>query len=272
MPVTRWRKWLWGTTLLLSSAPTLPACQDSDGNGPQTPVERPAALGEGSRVLMIGNSLTSANDLAGLVEALADSAGLRWEVEAITAGGGSLEDHWVRTTTRDRIRTGDWDAVVLQQGPSSLPESRAHLRQWAATFDGEIRAAGARTALYEVWPESVRFDAFDRVRDSYALAAVDVEGRFLPAGEAWRAAWREDPAVPLYGLDGFHPTEAGSYAAALAIFAGLTDRSPVGLPATLQMQGGSTLLSVPPPLAELLQTAAAEAATTYRDYRPADVP
>jgi hypothetical protein len=221
---------------------------------------------------MIGNSLTSANDLGGMVEALADAAGLSWEVEAITAGGGSLEDHWVRTTTRDRIRTGNWDAVVLQQGPSSLPESRAHLRQWAATFDTEIRAGGGRTALYEVWPESNRFDFFDRVRDSYALAAVDVEGRFLPAGEAWRAAWRVDPSAPLYGPDGFHPTAAGTYAAALAIYAGLTDRSPVGLPDTLQSQGGGMLVGVPPPLADVLQAAAAEAAVTYRDYRPPDVP
>jgi hypothetical protein len=271
MSASRCRTLVWVTALALG-IPTLPACQGSGDGGPEPPVDRPPALGQGSRVLMIGNSLTSANDLAGMVEALADSAGLRWEVEAITAGGGSLEDHWARTTTRDRIRTGDWDAVVLQQGPSSLPESRANLRQWSATFDTEIRAAGAWTALYEVWPESNRLDAFDRVRDSYALAAVDVEGRFLPAGEAWRAAWREDPAAPLYGLDGFHPTEAGTYAAALAIFAGLTDRSPVGLPDTLSLPSGAVVVGVEPALAALLQAGAAEAAAAYRDYRPDDLP
>lgn len=271
MPASRRRTWPWVAAVVLAGTPTLPACQGSSDPEPE-PIQRPAALGVGSRVLMIGNSLTSANDLAGMVEALADAAGLSWEVEALTLGGASLEDHWARTTTRDRIRSGRWDAVVLQQGPSSLPESRVHLRQWAATFDAEIRAAGARSALYQVWPESNRIDFFDRVRDSYALAAVDVEGRFLPAGEAWRAAWRVDPTAPLYGIDGFHPTEAGSYAAALAIFAGLSDRSPIGLPDTLRIQGGGTLMGVPPPLADLLQTAAAAAAEAYADYRPADVP
>ena len=269
MLVSRYGTWLWLIAALLT-APGIPACQSTGEAGGS--LERPTALGEGSRVLMIGNSLTSANNLAGMLEALADSAGLRWEVEAITAGGGSLEDHWQLTTTRDRIRTGEWNAVVLQQGPSSLPESRAHLREWTATFDAEIRAGGAWTALYEVWPERARLDVFDRVRDSYALAAVDVGGRFLPAGEAWRAAWREDPSAPLYGLDGFHPSEAGTYAAALAIFAGLTDRSPLGLPDTLRLPDGGLMVGVPPALAAALQTAAAEAAAGYRDYVPEDRP
>jgi hypothetical protein len=274
MSVSRWPHRLWALGLsLLAGLPSVSACQGSAvTETPEPPVERPDPLGSGSRVLMIGNSLTSANDLAAMVEALADSAGLSWAVEAMTAGGGSLEDHWARPATLDRIRNGRWNAVVLQQGPSSLPESRANLRQWAAAFDTEIRAAGARSALYEVWPEGNRIEDFDRVRDSYALAAGDVGARFLPAGETWRVAWREDPSAPLYGPDGFHPTASGSYAAALTIYAGLTDRSPVGLPATLTSKGGGTLVSVPPPLSDLLQAAAHEAAETYRDYRPAEEP
>ena len=40
---------------------------------------------------------------------------------------------------------GVWDTVVLQQGPSSLPESRRQLMVEAKRFDAEIRRAGART-------------------------------------------------------------------------------------------------------------------------------
>ena len=272
MPSSRWSGWRWLAGLgLWLALPAASACQGSVGPSPE-PVERPPALGPGARVLLIGNSLTAANDLAVMVEALADSAGLSWKVEALTAGGASLEDHWARVGTRDRIRTGNWDAVVLQQGPSSLPESRANLREWAAVFDGAIRAAGARTSLYMVWPERNRLDAFDRVRDSYALAAADVGGNLLAAGESWRAAWRQDPAAPLYGLDGFHPSPEGSYAAALAIVAGLTGLSAAGLPGTLTYPDGEGLVSVPEPLAGILRSAATEAAATYRDYRPPDAP
>ncbi|HEX6104558.1 MAG TPA: SGNH/GDSL hydrolase family protein [Gemmatimonadales bacterium] len=273
MIASRWTARCWAALLALGLAlPASPACQGTDPGETPEPVERPAAVGAGGRVLLVGNSLTAGNDLAGMLEALADSAGLDWQVAAEVAGGASLEDLWAGTTTRELIRDGRWDAVVLQQGPSALPASRAHLRHWAGVFDEAIREAGARTGLYMVWPDLVRPGDFDRVRDSYALAAADVGGWFLPAGESWRAAWRRDPAAALYGLDGFHPTPEGTYLAALTLFAGLSDRTPVGLPATLSAQSGGTLVSVPPPLVDLLQAAAAEAVAQYRDYRPEDRP
>jgi hypothetical protein len=40
----------------------------------------------------------------------------------------------------------------------------------------------------------------------------------MPAGEAWRAAWRRDPELPLYDRDGFHPSRLGSCLAALAVY------------------------------------------------------
>ena len=112
-------------------------------------------------------------------------------------GGFSLEDHWNQGTAQRRIAEGGWSIVVLQQGPSALPESQVALREWTVRFDTVIRASGARTALYMVWPESNRRDAFDAVSQSYARAAEDVTGMLLPVGEAWRGAWRRDPEVPL---------------------------------------------------------------------------
>jgi hypothetical protein len=230
---------------------------------PGPPIPNPAGLGSEARVLFIGNSLTEANDLPAMVLAMATAEGLNWDVQAQLLGGASLEDHWRGGSAQVRIQSGHWDAVVLQQGPSSLPESRTNLRQWVAEFDGLVRAAGGRSALYMVWPELSRFPWFDRVRDSYALAARDVSGWFVPAGEAWRAAWRDDASLVLYGADGFHPTAAGSYAAALTIFAGLSGRSPLGLPAPA---------TVDPTTAERLQRAAQEALESYSDYGPMAVP
>jgi hypothetical protein len=194
---------------------------------------------------------------------LSAGAGLDWVVEAQTMGGAALEDHWNGGTVVTRIENGNYDVVVMQQGPSALPESRVNLRQWTTRFDGVIRVAGGRSALYMVWPMRERFFDYDRVRDSYALAARGVSGYFLPAGESWRAAWREVASLPLYGPDGFHPTLAGSYAAALTIFAGLSGRSPLGLPAPPTL--GSDVV-------DQLQRAAHQAITTYAEYRPPNVP
>lgn len=230
---------------------------------PGPPVPNPPGIGAGARVLFIGNSLTEANDLPGMVRAFASAAGLDWDVQAQLLSGAALEDHWARGVAQQRIQSGHWDAVVLQQGPSSLPDSRANLRQWTGEFDGLVRASGGKSALYMVWPELDRFSYFDRVRDSYALAARDVSGWFLPAGETWRAAWRSEPGLPLYGGDGFHPSVTGSYAAALTIVAGLSGRSPLDFPMPA---------AVSPEIAERLRQATQEALDTWGDYGPADAP
>jgi hypothetical protein len=218
--------------------------------------------GDGRGVLFVGNSLTYANDLPEMVRALALASGETLRVGMVANPDWSLEDHWNGGDARSAIRRG-WDVVVLQQGPSSLPESRTLLIDYARRFAGEIRAAGARPALYAVWPSLSRFGDFDRASESYRLAAEAVDGTLLPAGEVWRAAWRADPDLQLYAADGLHPSVAGTYAAALVIYAGLLHRSPVGSPSTLTLRTGA-VVRIDPAQAEVLQRAA-EAAISATD-------
>ncbi|MGE0866552.1 MAG: hypothetical protein AB7P34_21840, partial [Vicinamibacterales bacterium] len=129
-----------------------------------------------------------------------------------------LEQHWQSGKARAVIAQGNWDIVVLQQGPSALPESRRLLVDYTRRFDAEIRKAGARTALYMVWPSRQRRGDFEGVSQSYREAARAVGATLLPVGDAWRAAWKVDRALPLYAADNFHPSGAGSYLAALVIY------------------------------------------------------
>ena len=215
-------------------------------------------------MLFVGNSLTYYNDLPLIVEALADSVpGLTPAQRLSTAMAAypdyALYDHWADgTAVRAIDNKTKWDVVVLQQGSSALEESRVLLRDWTKRFDERIRAAGARTALYAVWPNAARQFDFDRVNESYTLAATDVGGMLFPVGEAWRAAWRRDANLPLYSADGLHPSVSGSYVGGLVIASMLLDRSPVGMPARLRLRNGATI-SIPQAEATLLQEAAAEA-------------
>ncbi len=209
------------------------------------------------RVLFVGNSLTYVNDLPGMVKALADSAGVeRTYIETVAFPDFALEDHWSQGDARKAISRGGWRYVIMQQGPSALAESRVNLLEWVGRFAPEIRQAGGTPAMYTVWPASSRSFDFDRVVESYRLAAEAIGGLELPAGGAWLAAWRRDPTLPLYGPDGFHPSVAGSYLAAITIFGRLYDRSAIGLPRGLTVGGGSFQLSVE--AAATLQAAADE--------------
>jgi hypothetical protein len=224
----------------------------------------PATAADGVRVLFIGNSLTAYNDLPAIVEALAKAGGqptLDWK--SVLLPGTSLEDQWRDGQARKAIGLGPWDYVVLQQGPSALDESRASLLDYVGRFAKEIRAVGARPAIYMVWPSSSRTSDFDDVSQSYRLAARQVDGLLFPVGEAWRAAWKRDAKLALYSSDGLHPTPAGSYLAALVMYGRLYGRSPVGLPANLTLSGGGAAIAVPEAEARLLQEAADEANKKY---------
>ena len=201
-------------------------------------------------MLFIGNSLTEANNLPSMLESLARDAGAPIVTRAVVFGGYSLEDHWNQGTAQRVIAEGGWTIVVLQQGPSALPESQVSLREWTGRFDERIRVIGARTALYMVWPESFRRDAFADVSASYTRAADDVHGMLFPVGEAWLETWRRDSTVDLSGPDGFHPSPTATFLAALVVYQQVTGRSPVGT---------SVPVNIPAARARLLQEAAAAA-------------
>lgn len=177
------------------------------------------------RVLFLGNSLTATNDLPAAAARIAARSGRRLEYRTIAPGGYALEDHWNQGEARSTLASGHWDVVVMQQGPSALPESQANLREWSTRWAAEIRAHGATPALLTVWPESYRRGALGEVIRSYRRAADAARAELLPAGGAWRTAWGCGP-VALYGPDGFHPSVLGTYTAALVVY-GRLFRAPV---------------------------------------------
>lgn len=211
------------------------------------------------RVLFLGNSLTAAHDLPALVQAMAAAGGIRLEVDACVSGGFSLEDHWHRGSCRRTLAQGRWSYVVLQQGPSTLPESQTHLRQWGLRWTGEARKHGAKTAFYMVWPQQHQKNGFELVRQSYGGAAGAAGGLLLPTGDAWKSVIGRG-GITLYQRDGLHPTLAGTYLAALVITQGLTGVKPGMVPARLTLASGRKV-ELPGDRVHLLHAAAEEVAS-----------
>jgi hypothetical protein len=199
--------------LVLASLTAALAVGAPDGAGSAEPTRL--------RVLFVGNSLTRSNDLPARVAALAASAGRKLEYRSVVCAGFSLEDHWNLGAARSELASAEWDVVVMQQGPSSLPESQEHLRTWASRFAQLARAVDTRPALLTVWPEGTRRSALPDVISSYRLAAEAAGAELFPAGAAWQAAWRCGLRPSLYGPDGFHPSRLGTYEAALVVYGGL---------------------------------------------------
>jgi hypothetical protein len=182
------------------------------------------------RVLFVGNSLTTTNDLPAMVLTLARAGGRELEVGTVTFDGFSLEDHWNHGAVRQALASRTWDVAIMQQGPSALPESQVNLRDYATRLAEDARTAGIRPALLTVWPESYRRVALSDVIVSYRGAAQASGSELFPAGEAWHAAWQCNTRFGLYGPDGFHPSRVGTYTAALVVY-GRLFKAPLLVPA-----------------------------------------
>ena len=178
------------------------------------------------RILFVGNSLTFANDLPAMVRRIGDIAGTKIRTETVALPNFSLEDHLANRQSRNKLQRGEWDIAVLQQGPSSLDESR---RQFIHDVT-EIRRLvpeGRDLAVLMVWPDRTRFRFFDRVIESYRLAAEAAGGTVIPAGESIREGVEKN--LPLLDADGYHPTPAGTFLAALVVYRTLIGELPKGV-------------------------------------------
>jgi len=169
------------------------------------------------RILFIGNSLVYTNDLPGMVRRIADVAHKDVITKAVAFPNFSLEDHLADHRAEAAIRGGQWDFVVLQQGPSGLESSRRALIRDAETFAEMVDRKRTEVALLGVWPSLDRRSDFARVGESYRRAALAVHGRSIAAGEAWRAILARS-RIALYGSDGFHPSPTGSFVAAMSVY------------------------------------------------------
>jgi hypothetical protein len=221
----------------------------------------PQLSGAGTPILFIGNSLTYVNDVPGIVQALAASRGDSLAVETVAFPDFALIDHWNngtgRGTARGEIAGGKWKFVVFAAGPVVGVGEPRHAPPLDQAVCPGITQAGGVPALFSAWPTSDRGQDFPAAIQSYTLAASDVGGVLLPVASAWQAAWQRNPALALYS-DGLHASTTGSYLSALAIYAVLVHKNPVGLPSSLTLRSGSKI-AVDPATASILQPAAASA-------------
>ncbi len=175
------------------------------------------------RVLFVGNSHTATHDLPGTVAALAERHGVDLEVERLVEPGHSLADHLARGDLQRRL-AGQWDWVVLQQGPSARPASRAELIRSVEAIAARLQGRPVRIALMSTWPDQRHRGDSLAAESSHRDAAIAVGACVLPVATAWRHALAADAPPRLYQRDRLHATATGTVLAALTIAPAFADR------------------------------------------------
>jgi hypothetical protein len=253
------RRWVgsWLPALLVLN---VAVCGCRHGDSPTAPLLRDAD----HRVLFVGNSLTYTNDLPGAVATVADALGRDVAVASVAYPNFALEDHW-HYGIADVITELAPDIVVMQQGPSSLPDNQLNLAAWSDSLSAAARRAGGEPALLMVWPSLSREFAFDDVRDAYHTAAEGVTGAFIPAGEAFRALHAQHPELSPFGPDGFHPSDVGTVLAAYVAVGTLFGDAVTALPAELEPgPNGGRAISLDAEAAPILRAIADSVVAAWR--------
>jgi len=223
------RRWSFAVVL-----PAIAACLSVEDPGGV-----PVLPAGGHHVLFIGNSLTYTNDLPGTLTALAKSVNDTIRTISVALPDFAVIDHALGLSNAvDVIRSQSWEYVVLQQGPTTTAVNRDTLIIATKALDPIVKSSGGRTAQLMAWPQASAPHLFPLVLASSQAAANSVErGVLFPAGEAWRAALEQDPAIPLYGPDGYHPAPLGTYLAALVVYEKVTGHDARLLPPVAVVAG-----------------------------------
>ena len=185
------------------------------------------------RVLFVGNSYTSVNDLPKMLTALAASAKppVHIQAERFTKGGYTFASHAKDDACRKMISDGKWDVVVLQEQSRMPFVNPKFMHAHARTLHAEVQKAGAKTVFFMTWARAHQGEMIERIAKAYNGIAAELGTVAVPVGRAWQKALAARPKLRLHMADNSHPNAHGTYLAACVFYAAFTGRDPRGLAA-----------------------------------------
>ncbi len=199
------------------------------------------------KVLFLGNSYTTTNNLPFLISNIARSNGDSLVYQMNAPGGYTLQEHSTNTTSLSKIKAKAWDFVVLQE-QSQLPSFPIHQVQtnvfpYARKLDSLIRLNNncTETMFFQTWGRKngdasnctgwqpvCTYEGMDSLlQERYRMMAVQNNAVISPAGAVWNYIRKHYPFIALYTGDGSHPSPAGSYAAACCFYTVLFRKNPL---------------------------------------------
>lgn len=174
-------------------------------------------------ILFIGNSFSYYHSLPKLIARFASASGSdRVSVDGVFRGGATLKMLWNDGQTFKKLRSRNWDYVVLQERGrlgGIIKDGVVHVGKpqefamYATQFAKEAKKSGAKTILY--CPPSfiglgLLTDA-KKLNTLYATVAKKLHAEMISTESAFVLAMKERPDVSLFERDGHHPNSAGVY-------------------------------------------------------------
>ncbi len=190
-----------------------PVVDHSNGNTSTTHLNKLPEAGK-INILFVGNSLTYSNNLPEIVERVAHQQGKEVVVGMLALPNYALEDHWFDGEVKKLVASGNYQYVVVQQGPSSQADGRAMLLEYGSLIKKLCDEHHAKLAFFMVWPAKANYHMFAGVVANYTAAAEQTNSILCPVGAMWKRQMDAKSDFSYYSADGFHPSLKGSQSAA----------------------------------------------------------
>jgi hypothetical protein len=188
-----------------------------------------------TQVLFIGSSYFAYNDLPGMFENLAESAGREVYVMEAVPLGTYLDYHASSSNTISIINSRNWDLVVLQGvGRIVAYPEEAHFDMVSvlSSLEETIHNNSSSTEIMFCMPWAFEdgmlwtqggtdtyFDMQQRIYDNTLTYPDTTDVVISPVGWAWNAIMLEEPPEHyLFMADWNHPSPRGSYLTACVIY------------------------------------------------------
>jgi hypothetical protein len=238
-----------GMNLAGIDVPNSPSSMVGTSSFIRMPIEYHSQFYSIKRVLFIGNSYTSVNNLPSIFGSIVKNSGNHIPiVSAVTPGGINFRGHLYHPKTLAAIDVGNWNIVVLQnqsQEPAFAEIDllrQAEMVQSAAALCQRIRkkSPNVRIVFYETWARHSNYwvnnmpmaeganpkEMQARLRKWYGIVARNNNATVASVGDAWEYHYNKQNPLRLHASDNSHPMFAGSYLAGLMLF-GIIYNKPV---------------------------------------------
>lgn len=182
------------------------------------------------RILFLGNSHTSFNDVPGLVEQLIESGGAK-TVTTKLMSGSFLDGIAARRDVQEAIKTGGWNVVVMQGHKISGSGRFIYSTDAAEKLSKLSHDSGAQVVWYSEWARRGVKGESERTQKIYQQISDVNHDRLAPVGEAWKAVFAKRPQIVLHRADGNHANAQGALLAALTLSVAITGDDCAMLPA-----------------------------------------
>lgn len=197
-------------------------------------------------ILFVGNSYTYYNDMpTAIFYRILKAQGFNARVYSVTKGGHTLQGFADSNDTYGkqldtRLASVDFDVIFIQEQsvrPAQLPALfYESVRQLSKKLEGE----NADVIMYQTWgrkePNSTLTSngwtnriMTQKLAAAYEAIADEMGYGVSAVGSAFYDVYTNHPEIELYTSDMSHPSDAGSYLAALCHYAKLYGLSPVGV-------------------------------------------